>query len=103
MAQKSFSDNITRTNLVVKVLRSREDNLPAGITKEMIEELNTLKEKAENLNAEQEHLKAMLKEKSAMIEQNITELEKKFSFIKRYIKLGVEKNLWGEFGFNDKK
>lgn len=103
MAQKSFSDNITRTNLVVKVLRSREDNLPAGITKEMIEELNTLKERAENLNAEQEHLKAMLKEKSAMIEQNITELEKKFSVVKRYIKLGVEKNLWGEFGFNDKK
>lgn len=103
MPKKSFSQNITSTQLMVKALNSRREALPVGVSTEIVEELNKLNLQAVEINAEQEKLKALLKEKTGQLDAVIKNLEQKYAFIKKYVKLGVPPELWREFGIEDKK
>lgn len=103
MAKKSFAENLTNAQLLVKGLQGRQDNLPLGVTSEMIAEVDNLSKEAVTLNAEQEKLKALQKEKTAQLDIVTKKLHEKQSHIKKYIKIGVKQELWREFGIEDKR
>lgn len=103
MATRTFAEYMNRVQLLVKGLEGREENLPAGISKEQVTNLSGLHSKAGVENAEQEKLKALLKEKTAQIDATTDEMIKKYNLLKKYIKLSVPQELWREFGIEDKK
>ncbi|MDT9499287.1 membrane-binding protein [Capnocytophaga canimorsus] len=103
MARNSFAENITRNQMLVKGLQGRAENLPIGVTAEIVTEMDALNKQAMDLNTEQEKLKAQLKEKTAQLDTIIKSLEEKHAFVKKYVKLGVPKGLWREFGIEDKR
>lgn len=103
MASRTFAEQMNKVSLLVKGLEGRDNNLPAGITKEQVTELSELNTKAGTENAEQEKLKALLKEKTAQIDATTSEMMKKYTLLKKYIKLSVPQELWREFGIEDKK
>lgn len=103
MARKSFAEIVTSAQLLVKALNERGENLPVGVTAEMRDKLDVSTQKAVNINAEQEKLKALLKEKTAELDKYVSETEETYAFLKKYIKMGVPKELWREFGIEDKR
>lgn len=103
MGRKSFADLTTSAQLLVKALTERGETLPVGVTAEMRDKLAAAHKKAVDINAEQEKMKAQLKEKTIELDKTLTEIEESYSLMKKYIKMGVQKELWGEFGFHDKR
>lgn len=103
MARKSFAESSALSQLMVKALQERGENLPVGVTKELVEKLDTANKKTVSSNVEQEKLKAQLKEKTAEFDKNLTELEEIYALIKKYIKIDISQDLWREFGIEDKK
>lgn len=103
MARKSLATNLKLTRLMTEALKARGSELPAGITQELITELDKLNNKATSNEVEQSKLRALLKEKSAQQEKTIQSLEEKYIFMKKYIKIGIPQELWREFGIEDKK
>lgn len=103
MGRKSFADLTTSAQLLVKALTERGDSLPVGVTAEMLSKLSEAHKKAVDINAEQEKMKAQLKEKTIELDKSLTEIEETYAQIKKYIKIGVAKERWGEFGFHDKR
>lgn len=103
MAKNSLAEVLSKSQLMVKALQERNENLPVGVTAELREELAQLNTKLFNANAEQEKLKAQLKEKTTEVENFLVEIDKKYALLKKYVKLGVEKQAWREFGIEDKK
>ena len=103
MATRTFAEYMNRVQLLVKGLEGREENLPAGITKQQVTDLAKLNAKAGTENAEQEKLKALLKEKTAQLDATTDEMIKTYTLLKKYIKLSVPQELWRESGIEDKK
>lgn len=103
MSRKSFAETIGHSQLLIKALKERNDNLPVGVTAELRDELDAINTKAFNANAEQEKLKAQLKEKTAEVDKYVSDIEQKYAYIKKYVKMGVPQELWREFGIEDKK
>lgn len=103
MARQSFAETMSDTQIMVRALQQRGENLPVGITPEQMAKLDTLSQKAMQSNVEQEKLKAQLKEKTAEFNQYVDEAESLYAQMKKYIKLGVPSELWREFGIEDKK
>lgn len=103
MARRSFADLVTSAQLLVKALTERGDELPVGVTAQMRDKLSEAHKKALDINAEQEKIKAKLKEKTAELDKTIAEIEETYALLKKYIKMDVPKELWGEFGFYDKR
>ena len=64
MATKTYSQKITNAKVLIDGLKKIKSNLPAGITNDTIENLETLREKIETLNSENEGLKAESKKKT---------------------------------------
>ena len=102
MATRTFAEYMNRVQLLVKGLEGREENLPAGITKQQVADLAKLNAKAGTENAEQEKLKALLKEKTAQLDATTDEMIKTYTLLKKYIKLSVPQELWRGFGIEDK-
>lgn len=103
MRNKSFAEMLKSSQLLVKALKERGDELPVGITMEVVNKLEISIEKAFNANAQQEKLKALLKEKTSEMETYLNDIKDNYSFIKKYLKLGVQQELWREFGIEDKR
>ncbi|MDO4229729.1 MAG: membrane-binding protein [Capnocytophaga sp.] len=103
MAKKSFAETIASSQLLSKALEGRLGNLPIGVTTELVDEIKKLNQQVLELNVEQEKLKADLKEKTAQYESVVKVLQEKQALAKKYIKLSVPKELWREFGFEDKR
>lgn len=103
MARKSFAESLSSTQLLVKALQERGEELPIGVTSELIDKLDKLNKQSVNVNAEQEKLKTQLKEKTAEFNKITKELDETFSLLRKFIKIGVPKELWKEFGIVDKR
>ena len=102
MSRKSFAETIVDAQLMAKALQEN-GNLPAGVEPTTVRALERLHEEATRFNIEQEKLKAQLKEKTAQLEATVKNLEDKYFFIKKYVKLGVPQELWKQYGIEDKK
>ena len=102
MGRKSFAETIVDAQLMAKALQEN-GNFPTGVEPNTVRELERLHEEATRFNIEQEKLKAQLKEKTAQLEATVKNLEDKYFFIKKYVKLGVPQELWKQYGIEDKK
>ena len=103
MAKKSFAEETTSAQLLVEALNKREGNMPVGVTEELKNQLNTSYQQAVQTNVEQEKLKALLKEKTAELDKHLNEMRTTYTHLKKYIKMGISKELWKEFCIEDKR
>ena len=103
MAGKTFLESVAGAKLLVEGLKGRKSNLPTGVTEAQLTEAEGLYKKAEELNRQQEKLKADLKVKTAQLDATMKDLESKISPIRKYTKLGTQKEEWREFGIEDKR
>ena len=88
MSRKSFAETIVDAQLMAKALQE-SGNFPAGVEPNTVRELERLHEEATRFNIEQE--------------TTVKNLEDKYFFIKKYVKLGVPQELWKQYGIEDKK
>lgn len=103
MAKKSYSENITKTTVMIAGLKNHKDKLPAGLDMAFIQNLEALKNEVENINSEQEKLKADLKSKTELLETKLKTLQEQYAQAKKRVKLDIEQTQWREFGIDDKK
>ena len=96
MARKTFVEIISGAKLLIEGLKGRKSNLPTGVSETQLTEAEGLHKKAEELNKQQEKLKADL---NAVMK----DLDSKISTIRKYTKLGTQKEEWREFGIEDKR
>ncbi|MDO4763449.1 MAG: membrane-binding protein [Flavobacteriaceae bacterium] len=90
--------------MLVEGLKGRQAReLPAGVVAQQITEIEQLHQKAESLNTQQEKLKADLKVKTAELDATVKEMETKVAVVRKYVKLGTQKEEWREFGIEDKR
>lgn len=99
---KSYLNTFGKAKVMLDGLKGRKE-LPVGITTEMIQEIEELYTAASTANSEQEKLKAELKAKTLEFENKHKALLMKTSVAKKYIKLSIQKELWREFGIEDKR
>lgn len=103
MARKTFVEIISGAKLLIEGLKGRKSNLPTGVSETQLTEAEGLHKKAEELNKQQEKLKADLKVKTAELDAVMKDLDSKISIIRKYTKLGTQKEEWREFGIEDKR
>lgn len=103
MARKTFVEIISGAKLLIEGLKGRKSNLPTGVSETQLTEVEGLHKKAEELNRQQEKLKADLKVKTAELDAVMKDLGSKISTIRKYTKLGTQKEEWREFGIEDKR
>lgn len=100
---KSYAEKIIETKIMIDGLKEFKDSLPLGVKESTANDLETLRQKIEQLNSEQESLKVELKKKTEAIGKKFEELDKIYSDTRKRIKLDVEKSLWRKFGIEDKR
>ena len=103
MARKTFVEIISGAKLLIEGLKGRKSNLPIGVSETQLTEAEGLHKKAEELNRQQEKLKADLKVKTVELDAVMKDLDSKISTIRKYTKLGTQKEEWREFGIEDKR
>lgn len=103
MAKKSYAENITSSKVMIDGLRTHNENLPAGLTQEFINQMEEIHSRVQTLNSEQEKLKADLKTKTEALETQLKELQNKYAEAKKRIKLDFPQTQWREFGIEDKR
>lgn len=81
----------------------RGGELPVGVTPEIVQELDRLTKGLLQANVEQEKLKSQLKEKTLEAKKMSESLTQTKSLVRKYIKIGIPKELWREFGITDKR
>ena len=94
MARKTFVEIISGAKLLIEGLKGRKFNLPTGVSETQLTEAEGLHKKAEELNRQQEKLKADLKVKTAELDAIMKDLDGKISTIRKYTKLGTQKEEW---------
>lgn len=99
---KTYEKTISDVRVMIDGLKKRTE-LPVGITAEMKEKIEQTLNSAVAKNSEQEQLKAQLKAKTAELDADMKSLNDQSIVLKKYIKLAVPKELWKEFGIEDKK
>lgn len=99
---KTYEKTISDIRVMIDGLKKRTE-LPVGITAEMKQKIETTLESAIVKNSEQEQLKAQLKAKTAELDTDMKSLNEQSFVFKKYIKLAVPKELWKEFGIDDKR
>lgn len=103
MARKSFAETVSNVKVMVDGLRSTQNKLPLGVTKEMIDNLESLRDTIISINSQQETLKAHLKEKTAELNKNFKAIDALQMNIKKRIKLDVPQTNWIAYGIEDKR
>lgn len=103
MARKSFAETVSNVKVMLDGLRALEEKLPLGVTKEMIEKLDKLRDVIISINSQQESLKAQLKEKTAEMDKTFKEVDALQMSIKKRIKLDIPQTSWRAYGIEDKR
>ena len=92
---KPYAIRITATKVMIDALR-RNDGKITKIDNTFVDEMEALRAEVEKLNGEQEKLKADLKAKTEAFVSKMKELDQKYAFAKKRIK--VPQVSWKEFG-----
>jgi hypothetical protein len=102
---RSFSEQISRATVMASAARTEFMDLLTrrGVGEEGIAKLEELTRIAKDNNNRQEFLKGELKKLSVMVTSSMRDLGKKYSEIKRIIKLDVPQAEWKKFAIDDKK
>ena len=99
---KPYAIRITATKVMIDALR-RNDGKITKIDNTFVDEMEALRAEVEKLNGEQEKLKADLKAKTEAFVSKMKELDQKYAFAKKRIKVDVPKVSWKEFGVDAKR
>ena len=94
---KQYAIRITATKVMIDALR-RNDGKITKIDNTFVDEMEALRAEVEKLNGEQEKLKADLKAKTEAFVSKMKELDQKYAFAKKRIKVDVPQVSWKEFG-----
>lgn len=94
---KPYAIRITTTKVMIDALR-RNDGKITKIDNTFVDEMEALRAEVEKLNGEQEKLKADLKAKTEAFVSKMKELDQKYAFAKKRIKVDIPQASWKEFG-----
>ena len=102
---RSFSERINRATVMAAAARAEFMELLTrrGVGEEGIAALEEFTRIAKDNNNRQEYLKGELKKLSVMVTSSMKDLGKKYSEIKRIIKLDVPQAEWKKFAIDDTK
>jgi hypothetical protein len=104
MPRTNQSQDVTRAGLMAKGIAAHQDILAGKEIDEVFAE--TLQKEADDctsLNQEQEAIKARLKTKTTECNLAFTAMRKRTAEAKKIVKMYVPKDLWIEFGIEDKR
>lgn len=99
---KSYSETMSETKMMVDALRNNVGQV-TKIDPTFISDFEATKVKVETLNAEQEKLKADLKSKTEELNTEMKNLNEKYAFAKKRVKVDVPQAQWKEYGIQDSK
>lgn len=94
---KPYAIRITAMKVMIDALR-RNDGKITKIDNTFVDEMEALRAEVEKLNGEQEKLKADLKAKTEAFVSKMRELDQKYAFAKKRIKVDIPQVSWKEFG-----
>ncbi|MDO4881548.1 MAG: membrane-binding protein [Capnocytophaga sp.] len=96
---KPYATRITSVKVMIDALRRNEGKI-TKVDNSFVDELETLRDEIEKLNSEQEKLKADLKAKTELVTNKLKDLEEKYAFVKKRIKVDIPQVSWKEFGID---
>ena len=103
MSGRSFAETMNSVRVMAAGLKANADRVAKrGIGTDFVAMLESLQQKAMNLDSEQEGLKGKLKAKTAEVEATMQLIDKSMSEARKVVKLEMDKANWKEFGIQDK-
>ena len=96
----TFAERLmTAKNMVAGLTAHAPDLTSRGITKEVLDQMNQLYERAIELDDKRNALKARSQEATSETEETMSELESLCSDAKKIVRMELPEESWPEFGF----
>ncbi|MCP5102332.1 MAG: hypothetical protein GY950_03085 [bacterium] len=103
-SRSNYETKIGKVELLWSALSKEppEELSKAGISTDLLTQLETALNNSKRINEEQEDLKAQLKTKTSVLNDSMDVMEDAFGTVRKKIKAEVPKSLWKKYGIEDK-